>query len=181
VNISCPNIEENGACPAQDPVQTASVISGVVSRTKLPVIAKLSPNVADIKVIARAAADAGADALSLVNTFLGTAVDWRARRPIFRNFVAGLSGPAIKPMALKLVHEAAGAVDVPVIGIGGISTAEDAMEFLLVGATAVQIGTANFVTPTAAARVVEELPRCLSEAGARSASEYVGSLEVGTG
>ncbi len=176
VNISCPNVEQGGACPAQDPAVTHRVISGVRARTRLPVIAKLSPNVEDVTVIARAAEDAGADAVSLVNTFLGTAVDWRTRRPVFRNVVAGLSGPAIKPLALWLVYRVVRAVSVPVIGIGGISTAEDAMEFLLVGATAIQVGTASFRTPSAAARIVRELPALLREAGAGSVREYRGTL-----
>jgi dihydroorotate dehydrogenase (NAD+) catalytic subunit len=180
VNISCPNVAEGGACPAQDPASTRRVLAGVRRRTKLPVIAKLSPNVADVTVIARAAEDAGADAVSLVNTFLGTAVDWRRRRPVFRNEVAGLSGPAIKPMALWLVKRVASCLRIPVIGIGGISTAEDAMEFLCAGATAVQVGTASFVTPSAAARVAERLPGLLAEAGAGSVREYVGTLRSPT-
>ncbi len=178
VNISCPNVAEGGACPAQDPKKTEMVIRGVVERTRLPVIAKLSPNVADVTVIARAAEAAGADAISLVNTFLGTAVKWRERRPVFRNVVAGLSGPAIKPMALWLVRRVADAVSVPVIGIGGIMNAEDVMEFLLVGATAVQVGTANFVNPTAAADAVRDLPGLLAEVGAGSVVDYVGSLRI---
>ncbi len=179
VNISCPNVAQGGACPAQDPKTTELVIRGVVERTRLPVIAKLSPNVADITVIARAAEAAGADAISQVNTFLGTAVKWRERRPVFKNVVAGLSGPAIKPMALWLVRRVAEAVSVPVIGIGGIMNAEDVMEFLLVGATAVQVGTANFVNPTAAADVVRDLPALLGEAGAASVAEYSGSMTTG--
>lgn len=178
VNISCPNVVEGGACPAQDPQKTEMVISGVVERTRLPVIAKLSPNVADVTVIARAAEAAGADSVSLVNTFLGTAVKWRERRPVFKNVVAGLSGPAIKPMALWLVRRVVQAVSIPVIGIGGVMNAEDVMEFLLVGATAVQVGTANFVNPTAAADVVRDLPGLLAEAGAESVMDYVGSLRI---
>ncbi len=179
VNISCPNVAQGGACPAQNPKTTETVIRGVVERTRLPVIAKLSPNVADITVIARAAEAAGADSISLVNTFLGTAVKWRERRPVFKNVVAGLSGPAIKPMALWLVRRVAEAVSVPVIGIGGIMNAEDVMEFLLVGATAVQVGTANFVHPTAAADVVRDLPALLEEAGSASVAEYSGSMTTG--
>jgi dihydroorotate dehydrogenase (NAD+) catalytic subunit len=179
VNISCPNLEGGGACPAQDPGKTELVIRGVVERTRLPVIAKLSPNVADVTVIARAAEAAGADSVSLVNTFLGTAVKWRERRPVFRNVVAGLSGPAIKPMALWLVKRVAEAVSIPVIGIGGIMNAEDVMEFLLVGATAVQVGTASFLNPAASAEVVRDLPGLLAEVGAKSVREYIGSLRVG--
>jgi len=176
VNISCPNVEQGGACPAQDPVVTDRVLRGVLGRTKLPVIAKLTPNVADIAVIARAAEDAGAHAVSLVNTYLGTKVDWRRRRFVFRNRVAGLSGPAIKPMAIWCVYRVAQAVSIPVIGIGGIATAEDAMEFLLAGATAIQVGTASFIQPSAAARVVNGLPALLAEAGASSVRDYVGSM-----
>jgi dihydroorotate dehydrogenase (NAD+) catalytic subunit len=177
VNISCPNVEQGGACPAQDPEMTDRVLRGVLERTRLPVIAKLTPNVEDITVIAKAAEGAGAHAVSLVNTYLGTAVDWKRRRFVFRNRVAGLSGPAIRPMALWSVYRVAQAVSIPVIGIGGIATAEDAMEFLLVGATAIQVGTASFVTPSAAARVVERLPELLAQAGASSVREYSGSIE----
>jgi dihydroorotate dehydrogenase (NAD+) catalytic subunit len=181
VNISCPNIEQGGRCPAQDPEVTELVISEVRGRTKLPMIAKLTPNVEDITEIAKAAEGAGADAVSLVNTYLGTAVDWRRRRPVFRNVVAGLSGPAIKPMALWLVRRTATAVKIPVVGIGGISTAVDAMEFLLMGATAIQVGTASFIAPSAAAKVVEGLPALLEESGAKSVAEYTGSIELPAG
>ncbi|MEN8150061.1 MAG: dihydroorotate dehydrogenase [Planctomycetota bacterium] len=176
VNISCPNVEQGGACPAQDPAITSRVLTGVLERTNLPIIAKLTPNVADITVIARAAEDAGAHAVSLVNTYLGTAVDWRKRSFVFANKVAGLSGPAIRPMALLCVWRTAQAVSIPVVGIGGIGTAEHAMEFLAAGATAIQVGTASFVSPTAAARVVEELPGLLAEAGVSSVREFHESM-----
>lgn len=176
VNISCPNVEQGGKCPAQDPEITHRVLTGVLQRTKLPIIAKLTPNTEDITVIAAAAEAAGVDAVSLVNTYLGTALDWRRKRFVFKNRVAGLSGPAIKPMALWLVHRVYQAISIPIVGIGGISTAEDAMEFLCAGAAAIQVGTASFLKPSAAADVVRDLPARLAEAGASSVREYVGTL-----
>jgi dihydroorotate dehydrogenase (NAD+) catalytic subunit len=134
--------------------------------------------VTDIVPIARAAAEAGADAVSLINTFVGMAVDWRRRRPILGNVTGGLSGPAIKPLALRLVWRVARNVDVPVIGIGGIGTIADVMEFLVAGASAVQIGTANFYDPTAAVRIVDQLPEAFAEFGAGSVREVVGSLRT---
>ena len=144
----------------------------------LPLIAKLTPNVTDIARIATAAADGGADAVSAVNTFVGMAVDWRRRKPILGNVTGGLSGPAIKPLALRAVWRIAQLKAVPVIAVGGIATLDDAMEFLVVGATAVQIGTANFYDPTASVRIADGLPAALRSLGAASVRDIVGTLLV---
>jgi dihydroorotate dehydrogenase (NAD+) catalytic subunit len=175
LNLSCPNVA-GGVDFATDPAVTARVVRGVRDVCPLPILAKLTPNVTDIVPIARAAAEAGADAVSLVNTFIGMAVDWRRRRPVLGNATGGLSGPAIKPLALRLVWQVARQVNIPVVGIGGIATVEDVMEFLVAGAAAVQLGTVNFYDPTASVRVVEELPGALAQFGAASVREVVGSL-----
>jgi dihydroorotate dehydrogenase (NAD+) catalytic subunit len=146
--------------------------------TGLPMLAKLTPNVTDIVSIAQAAADAGADAVTLVNTFQGMAIDWRRRQPILGNVVGGLSGPAIKPMVLKIVWQVARRVKVPVIAVGGIAGIDDVMEFLVAGASAVQIGTANFYNPTLAGKLVDELEGALVSAGCRSVAEIVGTLKI---
>jgi dihydroorotate dehydrogenase (NAD+) catalytic subunit len=145
---------------------------------ELPLIAKLTPNVTDITLIAKAAADGGADAVSAVNTFVGMAVDWRRRRPILGNVTGGLSGPAIKPLALRAVWRIAQLKAVPVVAVGGIGTIDDVMEFLVVGASAVQVGTANFYDPTASVRIVDALPEALKSLGASSLREVVGTLWV---
>jgi dihydroorotate dehydrogenase (NAD+) catalytic subunit len=177
LNISCPNVS-GGVDFAIDPAMTAAVVRGVRDVTQLPVIAKLTPNVTDVAEIARAAADAGADAVTLVNTFQGMAIDWRRRQPILGNVVGGLSGPAIKPMVLKMVWQVARKVKVPIIGVGGIGSIDDVMEFLVAGATAVQIGTANFYNPTLAGRLVEELESALVSAGCQSVQEIIGTLRT---
>jgi dihydroorotate dehydrogenase (NAD+) catalytic subunit len=177
LNLSCPNVA-GGVDFAVDPEITRRVVAGVRAVCPLPLIAKLTPNVTDVVPIARAAAAAGADAISLVNTFIGMAIDWRRRRPILGNVTGGLSGPAIKPLALRLVWQVARHVSVPVIGIGGIATIDDVMEFLVAGATAVQIGTANFYDPAASVRIVEQLPDALQELGARSCAEVTGTLRT---
>jgi dihydroorotate dehydrogenase (NAD+) catalytic subunit len=177
LNISCPNVS-GGVDFGIDPAMTASVVSGVRKVTRLPLLAKLTPNVTDITAIAQAAADAGADAVTLVNTFQGMAIDWRRRRPILGNVVGGLSGPAIKPMVLKIVWEVARQVGVPVIGVGGIGGIDDVMEYLVAGATAVQIGTANFYNPPLAGKLVDELDAALASAGCRSVQEIIGTLQV---
>ena len=146
-------------------------------RARCPILAKLTPNVTDIAEIARAAEAGGADALSLVNTCLGMAVDWRRRRPILGNVLGGLSGPAIKPIALRIVYQVARAVKIPLVGIGGIATVDDVMEFLVAGATAVQIGTANFYNPVASMQILDALPAALTELGAKSVAEVIGTLE----
>jgi dihydroorotate dehydrogenase (NAD+) catalytic subunit len=177
LNLSCPNVS-GGVDFAIDPDVTRRVVRRVRDVCPLPLIAKLTPNVTDIVPIAQAAADAGADAVSLVNTFIGMAIDWRKRRPILGNITGGLSGPAIKPLALRVVWQAARHVRVPIIGIGGIATIDDVMEFLAAGASAVQIGTANFYDPTVSVRLVGQLPAALNEVGAKSVTDVVGTLET---
>jgi dihydroorotate dehydrogenase (NAD+) catalytic subunit len=175
LNLSCPNVA-GGVDFATDPAITHAVVHGVRQVCRLPLIAKLTPNVTSILPIARAAAEAGADILSLVNTYIGMAIDWRRRRPILGNITGGLSGPAIKPLALRLVWQVATHVQLPIIGIGGISTIDDVMEFLVAGASAVQVGTANFFDPTICVRLVEQLPAALKLLGARRVAEVVGTL-----
>jgi dihydroorotate dehydrogenase (NAD+) catalytic subunit len=175
LNLSCPNVA-GGVDFATDPAVTHRVVQRVRQVCPLPILAKLTPNVTDITVIAQAAAEAGADAVSLVNTFVGMAVDWRRRRPILGNITGGLSGPAIKPLALRMVWQVARKVRVPVVGIGGIATVDDVMEFLIVGASAVQLGTVNFYDPTASQRIVGQLTGALDQLGAASVREIVGTL-----
>jgi dihydroorotate dehydrogenase (NAD+) catalytic subunit len=175
LNLSCPNVA-GGVDFATDPEITGRVVRGVRSVCPLPIMAKLTPNVTNIVPIAEAAAEAGADAVSLVNTFVGMAIDWRRRRPILGNVTGGLSGPAIKPLALRLVWQVAKSVRIPVVGIGGIASIDDVMEFLVAGASAVQLGTVNFYDPTASQRLVSELSGALAQAGANAVSEVVGTL-----
>jgi dihydroorotate dehydrogenase (NAD+) catalytic subunit len=175
LNLSCPNVS-GGIDFAADPEVTRRVVSEVRAVCPLPLIAKLTPNVTDIVPIARAAAEAGADAVSLVNTFIGMAIDWKRRRPVLGNVTGGLSGPAIKPLALRLVWRVAKQLKIPTIGIGGIATVDDVMEFLVAGASAVQLGTVNFYDPTAATRIAAELPSALAQIGAASVAEIVGTL-----
>lgn len=178
LNLSCPNVS-GGVDFATDPAVTHRVVAGVRAVCPLPILAKLTPNVTNIVPIAQAAADAGADAVSLINTFIGMAINWRKRQPILGNVTGGLSGPAIKPLALRLVWQVANKVKVPIIGIGGISTIDDVMEFLVAGASAVQIGTANFFDPLASVRIVEALPGALAELKAKDVQALVGSLGKG--
>jgi dihydroorotate dehydrogenase (NAD+) catalytic subunit len=179
VNISCPNVREGGVAFGQNPAMAAQVTAAVRKRagTK-PVIVKLSPNVTDVTVIARAAVDAGADMLSLINTLSGMAVDIRTRKSRLANVIGGLSGPAIKPVALRMVHQVVRAVNVPVIGMGGIASAQDVLEFILVGAHAVQVGTYNFMRPDNAFRLVGEVAALAESLGITSWDEYRGSLVV---
>jgi dihydroorotate dehydrogenase (NAD+) catalytic subunit len=176
LNISCPNTARGGLVFGCDPEGTRRVVSAVRATCSLPLIVKLSPNVTDIVAIARVAVDNGADILSLVNTFLGMAVDIERRRPVLANGVGGVSGPAIKPQALYLVHRVCGAMKVPVIGIGGIMSARDALEFILVGARAVQVGTANFLDPASSARIVEGIRDYLAEKGIPDVNDMVGAI-----
>ena len=177
LNLSCPNVA-GGLDFATDPRLTGRIIERVRKVCPLPIIAKLTPNVTDIVSIARAAAEAGADAVSLVNTFVGMAIDWRRQRPILGNVTGGLSGPAIKPLALRMVWQVARQVHVPVIGIGGIATVDDVMEFLVAGASAVQLGTVNFYNPTTSMKIVNELPEALDQLGADKIGEIVGTLKI---
>jgi dihydroorotate dehydrogenase (NAD+) catalytic subunit len=177
LNVSCPNVS-HGVDFGTDPRMCERVVAGCRSASKRPMIAKLTPNVTDIASIARGAENGGTDAISLINTCLGMAVDWRRRRPLLGNVMGGLSGPAIKPIALRAVYQAARAVSTPIIGIGGIATIDDVMEFLVAGATSVQIGTANFYHPTAAAEILDALPTALAQLGARTVSAIVGTLNT---
>jgi dihydroorotate dehydrogenase (NAD+) catalytic subunit len=177
LNISCPNVA-GGLDFATDPALTARVVGAVRQVTSLPLIPKLSPNVTDITAIARAAVEAGADALSLINTFVAMAIDVRTRRPKIAMTTAGLSGPAIRPIAVRMVWQVARAVTVPVIGMGGIATAEDALEFLIAGAAAVAVGTANFVDPTTPVKLVDGLAQFAAQQGLTSIRELIGSLQL---
>jgi dihydroorotate dehydrogenase (NAD+) catalytic subunit len=176
LNISCPNVS-HGVDFGTDAAMCERVVAGCRAACGLPIIAKLTPNVTDIATIARAAEQGGADAISLINTLLGMAVDWRRRRPLLGNGMGGLSGPAIKPVALRCVYQAAQAVKAPIIGIGGIATIDDVMEFIVAGATAVQLGTVNFYNPTVSMTILDALPNALAEAGAKRVSDLVGTLQ----
>jgi len=176
LNISCPNIKEGGVQFGHDPDLAAEVVRTVRAATHKPLWVKLSPNVTDITLFARVCRDAGADALTLVNTFVGMAIDIDKRRPMLSNMTGGLSGPAIRPLALRLVHQTVRAVDIPVIGIGGIGCARDALEFLIAGARAVQVGTANFVDPRSALKIISGLEEYCLAAGVPAIQEIIGSL-----
>lgn len=178
VNISCPNVDAGGMAFGVDPAMAAKVTSACREATQRPLLVKLSPNVTDIAQIARAVESAGADAVSLINTLLGMAIDIRRRRPVLARAVGGLSGPAIKPVALRMVWEVHKAVEIPVLGMGGIATWQDAVEFMLAGATAVAVGAANFADPLASVHVLEGLTRYLEEQEISSARELIGALEV---
>ena len=177
VNISCPNVKEGGAAFGTDPAQAAAVTRAVKDATTLPVIVKLSPNVTDIVSIAKAVEDAGADSISLINTLLGIAIDTRTRRPILGNITGGLSGPAIKPVALRMVWQTAKAVKIPVCGLGGIMNGEDAIEFMMAGASTVQVGTANLADPTAMERIVNEMDEWCDKNNVKDINEIVGTLK----
>lgn len=177
LNISCPNVS-GGVDFGTDPTMAAEVVAAVRSECNLPVIAKLTPNVTSVIPIAQAVADAGADAVSLVNTFQGMAIDWKRQKPVLGNVLGGLSGPAIKPLALRIVWQVAKAVNIPIIGIGGIQTLDDVMEFLVAGASAIQVGTANFYNPGLANQLVRALPEALSRLKASSVTEVIGTLQT---
>lgn len=178
VNVSCPNLEHGGLEVGSDPRQVEEVVRGVVQRTHRPVIAKLTPNVTRIEDIARAAEAGGAVAVTVANTFVGMAIDLTRRRPVLGNITGGLSGPAIKPLALRLVWQVASAVKVPVIGCGGIATATDALEFIVAGASAVQVGTANFTRPDSMIRILDDLPVLIRALGSHDVVDLVGTLDV---
>ena len=179
LNMSCPNVS-GGVDFGTNPAACEKVVAGCRGACSLPILAKLTPNVTDIRVIAKAAEAGGADAISLINTCLGMAVDWRHRRPILGNVMGGLSGPAIKPIALRAVYQVAQVVEVPLVGIGGIATIDDVMEFLVAGATAVQIGTANFYHPRVSIELLDALPGALAQLGAASVTEIVGTIGNGS-
>ena len=178
LNISCPNIKAGGITFGNSAVGTSEVVQAVRSVTKLPIIPKLTPNVTDIAGIARAAEEAGADAVSLVNTFLAMAIDVETRRPVLSNGVGGLSGPAIRPIAVRMVYECSQAVTIPIIGMGGIMTARDVLEFIIAGATAVQVGTANFVNPNLWPKLLADLKEYLSRHNIERVQDLVGTLEL---
>jgi dihydroorotate dehydrogenase (NAD+) catalytic subunit len=178
VNISCPNVKQGGIVFGTDPAAAQEVVRLVKKNTSKPVIVKLSPNVTDVVVMAKACADAGADALSLINTLTGMAIDLERRRPVLANLTGGLSGPAIKPVALRMVWQVAKSVQLPIIGIGGIMNGRDALEFILAGATAVQVGTANFLDPAAAQTIAREMEQYLVDKGISSIASMIGALEV---
>ena len=177
VNISCPNVDAGGMTIGTDPKSVEQVVKMCREATRLPLIVKLTPNVTDITKIARAARDGGADALSLINTLLGMAIDIERRKPQLARYVGGLSGPAVKPVALRMVWEVHKAVDLPLLGMGGIMSGEDAVEFMLAGATAVAVGTANFVCPTATVDVVDGISRYCERHGVTDVNELIGALQ----
>ncbi|MBI5643657.1 MAG: dihydroorotate dehydrogenase [Deltaproteobacteria bacterium] len=177
INISCPNVKKGGIIFGTDPLEAHRVVSAVKGSTRLPVITKLSPNVTDIKVMAKAVEEAGTDAISLINTLTGMVIDVEKRRPVLATTTGGLSGPAIRPIAVRMVWQARQAVKVPLIGMGGIMTAKDALEFIIAGATAVQVGTANFVDPDSAIKVADGIAEYVTR-HKTSVKELVGSLKV---
>jgi dihydroorotate dehydrogenase (NAD+) catalytic subunit len=180
LNISCPNIKEGGITFGCSLHGTFDVVNAVRKATRLPILPKLTPNVTDVASFARAAEDAGADAVSLVNTFLAMAIDVETRRPRLSNIVGGLSGPAIRPIAVRMVYECRRAVKIPVIGMGGIATADDVLEFMIAGATAVQVGTANFVDPFIWAKLTDGIEAYMRRQGLTRIQDLVGSLDTST-
>ncbi len=178
VNISCPNVKQGGIVFGTDPACAYEVVSACRAMTIKPLIVKLSPNVTDVVIMARACEDAGADALSLINTLTGMAIDLDRRRPVLANITGGFSGPAIKPVALRMVWQVAKAVKLPIIGIGGIMIAVDALEFMLAGATAVQVGTASFINPGAAQKIAREMEAWLIANGIADIKSLIGALET---
>lgn len=179
VNISCPNVASGGIEFGTNPREAAVVISGIKARTSLPVIVKLTPNVTDIVEIARAVVNAGADSLTIANTFKGMAIDTMGRRPALGNVFGGLSGPAIKPLALYLVYKVAQCIKVPIVGCGGISSGKDAAEFIMAGASAVQVGTAAFTNPQVLLSIQQEIKQFMLKAGVKNLEELVGVAHTG--
>lgn len=178
LNVSCPNVKEGGMAFGVKPECIYEITKKVKESTNKQVIVKLTPNVVDISVCAKAAQNGGADAISLINTITGMAIDIKSRKPIFKNVFAGLSGPAIKPIALKLVYEAVKAVTIPVIGMGGIKSAEDAIEFMIAGAKAVAVGTYNFVNPYCTMEIIDGIKKYMAENSIRDINEIIGSLNI---
>lgn len=178
VNISCPNVKEGGIVFGTDPRAAAAVTEAVKKNTKKPVIVKLSPNVTDIALMARAVEEAGADAIALINTLTGMVIDTRTWQPLLGNITGGLSGPAVKPIAVRMVWQAAQAVKIPILGLGGITCGEDAVEFLLAGASVVAVGAENFVHPDAVVRVAEDIDAYLAARGLEHVSQLVGQVKL---
>ena len=179
VNVSCPNVHGGGMSFGTDPMAAAEVTRAVKAVTKKPVIVKLSPNVTDIVAIAKACEDAGADGISLINTMLGMRIDLRTRKPIIKNTMGGFSGPAIFPIAVRMVYQVAQAVKIPVVGMGGVSTAEDVIEMMLAGATAVEVGAANLVDPYASKKIIDDLPGALEQYRIEKLSDIIGGVNNG--
>ncbi len=173
VNVSCPNVHGGGMSFGTSPKQAAAVTRAVRAATKKPVLVKLSPNVTDVAEMAKACEAEGADGVTLINTLLGMRIDMRTRRPVLKNNTGGLSGPAVFPVALRMVWQVAAAVDIPVVGMGGVTTAEDVIEMMLAGATAVEVGAANLTDPCACRDIIEDLPRVMEKYGVRSLSEII--------
>ncbi len=179
VNVSCPNVHGGGMSFGTSPEAAAEVTRAVKKVTQKPVIIKLSPNVTDIVSIAKACEDAGADGISLINTLLGMRIDLRTKKPIIKNTMGGFSGPAIFPVALRMVYQVAHAVKIPVVGMGGVSTAEDVIEMMLAGATAVEVGAQNLVNPTACKEIIEDLPAVMDQYHINSLNEIIGGVKNG--
>ena len=179
VNVSCPNVHGGGMSFGTDPKAAAEVTRAVKSVTTKPVILKLSPNVTNIVEIAKACEDAGADGISLINTLLGMRIDLRRKKPVIANVMGGFSGPAIFPVALRMVYQVASAVSVPVIGMGGVSTADDVIEMMLAGATAVEVGAANLVEPFACKNIIDTLPEAMQKYGINNLNEIIGGAQNG--
>ena len=177
INISCPNVHGGGMSFGTDPEAAASVISAVRKVTDKPVIVKLSPNVTDITAIAKACEEAGADAISLINTLLGMRIDLRSRKPVLANTTGGLSGPAVFPVAVRMVYQVHKAVSIPVVGMGGVSTAEDVIEMMMAGASAVEVGAANLVDPFACVNIIEALPSVMKKYGIEKLSDVIGIVK----
>lgn len=179
VNVSCPNVHGGGMSFGTDPKAAAEVTRAVKAVTKKPVIVKLSPNVTDIVAIAKACEDAGADGISLINTMLGMRIDLRTRKPIIKNTMGGFSGPAIFPIAVRMVYQVAQAVKIPVVGMGGVTTAEDVIEMMLAGATAVEVGAANLVDPYASKKIIDDLPGAMEQYRIETLSDIIGGVNNG--
>lgn len=177
INVSCPNVKEGGIAFGQDPKALYEITKAVKAKAKQPIIMKLSPNVTDITEMAKAAVDAGSDALSLINTLTGMKIDIERRDFVLANKTGGMSGPAIKPVAVRMVYQVANAVDVPIIGMGGIATAEDALEFIMAGATAVSVGTANFIDPTTTLEVVDGIKAYMERHQIEDINELIGCVK----
>ena len=177
INISCPNVKKGGIVFGTDPSEAFKVVSAVRNATRLPIITKLSPNVTDIKVMVKAAEDGGSDAISLINTITGMVIDVEKRRPVLATATGGLSGPAVRPIAVRMVWQAAQVAKVPIIGMGGIMSANDALEFIIAGATAVQVGTANFIEPDSSVRVAVGIAEYVSRKKTRI-TDVIGSLRI---